>query len=55
MREVLKHTQELLDSGTPFVAVTLVDAKGSTPQDPGSRMLVTESGRQWGTVGGGRV
>ena len=55
MREVLKHTQELLDSGTPFVAVTLVDAKGSTPQDPGSRMLVTESGRQWGTIGGGRV
>ena len=55
MREALQHTQELLDSGTPFVAVTLVDAKGSTPQDPGSRMLVTESGRHWGTVGGGRV
>ncbi|MGA1597481.1 MAG: xanthine dehydrogenase accessory protein XdhC [bacterium] len=55
MREFLTECTTLLDSGTPFVAVTLVEAKGSTPQDSGSRMLVTPSGRHWGTVGGGRV
>ena len=55
MREALQRIQELLDSETPFVVVTLVDEKGSTPQDAGSRMLVINSGRHWGTVGGGRV
>lgn len=46
---------ELADSGTPFVSVTMVDAIGSTPQDAGSKMLVTASGNIHGTVGGGRV
>ena len=42
-------------SGTPFVSVTMVDAVGSTPQDTGSKMLVTGDGLCWGTVGGGKV
>ncbi len=46
---------ELTDSGTPFVSVTMVDAIGSTPQDAGSKMLVTAGGLLHGTVGGGRV
>jgi xanthine dehydrogenase accessory factor len=46
---------ELLDSGTPFVSVTMVEAIGSTPQDAGSKMLVTAEGHYYGTVGGGRV
>jgi len=53
MREALQRIQELLDSGTPFVVVTLVDEKGSTPQDAGSRMLVINSGRHWGTLEAG--
>lgn len=40
---------------TPFVLVTLVDARGSVPQDRGAKMLVTPSGLHTGTVGGGRV
>ena len=56
MREAfLRAFSELFAQQTPFVSVTLVEAKGSTPQDAGSRMLVTASGRHWGTVGGGRV
>ena len=39
----------------PFVCVTLVEAIGSTPQDAGSKMLVTSAGLMHGTVGGGRV
>lgn len=45
----------LLDQGTPFVAVTVVDTLGSTPQDRGAKMLVTAAGRVFGTVGGGKV
>ena len=46
---------ELLETGTPFVAVTVVDTLGSTPQDRGSKMLVTGEGRSFGTVGGGKI
>lgn len=46
---------ELAESGQPFVSVTVVDTLGSTPQDRGAKMLVTEAGRQYGTVGGGKI
>ncbi len=46
---------ELDRSGLPFVSVTLIEAVGSTPQDPGSKMLVDHRGLAFGTVGGGRV
>lgn len=46
---------ELRGAGTPFVEVTMVDAEGSTPQDAGSRMVVTADGLVNGTVGGGKV
>lgn len=46
---------DLLASGTPFVAVTVVDTLGSTPQDRGAKMLVTTDGRVHGTVGGGKI
>lgn len=35
--------------------VTLVDAVGSTPQEPGAKMLVTGDGLFDGTIGGGKV
>lgn len=46
---------ELQRRGIACVLVVLVDALGSTPQDAGAKMIVTASGRQAGTVGGGRV
>jgi xanthine dehydrogenase accessory factor len=45
----------LLEEGTPFVAVTVVDTLGSTPQDRGAKILVTCEGRRFGTVGGGKI
>jgi xanthine dehydrogenase accessory factor len=51
----VERLAELAASGAPFVSVTLVDAIGSTPQDAGSKMLVTIAGLDMGTVGGGRV
>jgi xanthine dehydrogenase accessory factor len=55
MHPYFDKLQELLAEGAPFVAVTLIDAIGSTPQDAGSKMLVTQDGLAFGTVGGGRV
>lgn len=46
---------ELLYSTIPFVTVTLVDALGSSPQNAGSKMLVTQEGLYGGTIGGGKV
>lgn len=46
---------ELASANVPFIAVTVVDTVGSTPQDRGSKMLVTSEGRAFGTVGGGKI
>jgi len=46
---------DLINEGVPFASVTVVDTLGSTPQDRGAKMLVTESGRHFGTVGGGKI
>lgn len=51
----VERLAELAASGMPFVSVTMVDAVGSTPQDTGSKMLVTAAGLHSGTVGGGKV
>jgi xanthine dehydrogenase accessory factor len=55
MTNYLTKFSELMESQTPFVSVILIDATGSTPQDQGSKMLVTADGLQVGTVGGGSV
>lgn len=55
MQTFIEALNELSAAGEPFVAVTVVDTVGSTPQDRGSKMLVTAAGRQHGTVGGGKV
>ena len=55
MENQLRQMLALLEEGTSFVCVTLVDIKGSTPRAQGGRMLVTASGLHSGTVGGGLV
>lgn len=50
-----KECLELHDRGETFVVVTLTSARGSTPQDPGAKILVTRSGLYAGTIGGGKV
>ncbi len=61
-RQVLKAAAELGEAGEPFILVTVIAAKGSTPRDPGAKMLWRPPGRNgtaavggWvGTVGGGQ-
>jgi xanthine dehydrogenase accessory factor len=50
-----KECFELNEKGESFVMVTLTAHRGSAPQDPGAKMLVTTSGLYAGTVGGGKV
>lgn len=46
---------ELLNKKVPFVSVTLIETIGSTPQDQGAKMIVTNQGLYFGTIGGGKV
>lgn len=56
MEPYFDKLQELAGAGVPFVSVTLIEAIGSTPQDAGSKMIVTAAdGVVFGTVGGGRL
>ena len=53
--KVLQVMGRLEETGDAFVCVTLAEARGSVPQEPGAKMLVTGEGRACGTIGGGRV
>lgn len=57
-RDIFSTAAELSGSGTPFVLVTVVGTKGSTPRDAGARMIWRpengSGGGQTGTVGGGQ-
>ncbi len=45
----------LEEEGKPFIVATVIDSAGSTPQKPGSRMVVLADGTTIGTVGGGAI
>ena len=53
--EFLLSCQKLRESNISFVVVTLTDKKNSVPQDIGSKLIVTASGIEFGTVGGGAL
>lgn len=58
MKNKLTHIEALSKiaaTGSPFVAVTMIESTGSTPQDAGTKMLVDQTGLAHGTVGGGKV
>ncbi|GAB4014892.1 MAG: xanthine dehydrogenase accessory protein XdhC [Bdellovibrio sp.] len=46
---------ELKSRNIPFVIITLIDIKGSAPQELGAKALVTQNGLEYGTIGGGKV
>jgi xanthine dehydrogenase accessory factor len=56
MSETLyRQVAELLEQGRRCAMVTIIDTKGSTPRQAGAKMVVTEDGEVFGTVGGGCV
>ncbi|MFL5350568.1 MAG: xanthine dehydrogenase accessory protein XdhC [Hyalangium sp.] len=45
----------LVAEGQPFILATVIESAGSTPQKPGSKMVVLGDGSLRGTVGGGAI
>ena len=43
------------EEGRPVAAVTVTQVTGSTPREPGTKMLVLGDGTFFGTIGGGRL
>lgn len=52
--EWMTRLQDLAARGVPCVLVTLMDAKGSTPREAGTKMVVTME-EQFCTIGGGNL
>ncbi len=54
MSDWIHHLQRLRHDGTPSVLLTVASVKGSTPREPGAKMVVT-SNDSFGTIGGGNL
>ncbi len=55
MRDVTRALAEILEGGRRGALATVVRASGSTPQQPGAKLVLYPDGRRAGTVGGGAV
>ena len=55
MRDVTEALLALLDEGGRGAMATVVRSSGSTPQEPGARMLLRPDGSTVGTIGGGAI
>jgi xanthine dehydrogenase accessory factor len=55
VRELFQALLEHLASGERGALATVVRTSGSTPQEPGARLLLRSDGTSVGTVGGGAV
>ncbi len=51
----LEEAQRLLRERKPFVLATIVEKKGHSPREPGTRAIVLEDGTLLGTIGGGET
>lgn len=55
MWDWISETEKLRQAGQPFAIVTVAHVAGSTPREPGAKMLVGAQGRIKGTIGGGTL
>ncbi|MEC9450893.1 MAG: XdhC family protein, partial [Chloroflexota bacterium] len=55
MKEVFSNALSELNNKEEFVVASVVRTSGSTPQKPGSKLLVKKDGTTIGTLGGGCV
>ena len=51
--QVYRALIEAAEAGRRVVLATVIDARGSTPRDVGSKMLIGADGELVGTIGGG--
>lgn len=55
MKEILAKLEEITNTGRRAALCIVTDTSGSTPRKAGSKMIVTEDGETFGTVGGGSI
>ena len=55
MKSIYKIIEEQRKLGVNTALCTIVSTKGSTPLKEGAKMLVTEAGVIFGTIGGGNL
>jgi xanthine dehydrogenase accessory factor len=53
--DVFARALAALDEGRGVAIATVTGAHGSTPRHLGARMVICDSGDQWGTIGGGKI
>ncbi len=46
---------EFIDSDRPFAVALVLKTEGSTPREAGVRAIIDQTGKIWGTIGGGVV
>ena len=54
-RHVRRTAEAWLEEDRPAVVVVVLEARGSAPRGPGTRMLVSGGGQTVGTIGGGHL
>ena len=54
-RSIYEQVVEFIDAGRSFAMAMILRAEGSTPRKAGVRAIIDETGRIWGTLGGGAV
>ncbi len=55
MQEIIRNALKLLEDGQNFVLATIIRQEGSAPRETGTRMIISEVGKGYGTVGGGQL
>lgn len=55
MKNIYKIIEEVKASGENSALCVIVSTQGSTPLKSGAKMLITESGKIYGTIGGGNL
>jgi xanthine dehydrogenase accessory factor len=53
--DIFPKLVEFIDNGKPFAAALVVQAEGSTPRKAGVRAIIDNTGKIFGTLGGGIV
>jgi xanthine/CO dehydrogenase XdhC/CoxF family maturation factor len=52
-KHLLEKICQLKHQGQTIALITIVATRGSTPRKTGAAMVVEQTGRIWGTIGGG--
>lgn len=54
-KELFQTMMDLMNQGTEFMLLTIIQSSGSTPRKAGAKMIVLSNETTYGTVGGGNI